>query len=192
MITHVPDSATRRPSSVALAATLQLLTVVPFLLGTFVVLVYGAEAQAAAETEVTRQGLPATVLAQHGITFAGSETLAIVLVLILVALASLNLAGKRAGRILSWIFQPILFAMGAVIIPGQLFTTQLLTSSFKDSGDSMLTRIDVQALVGAATDVMPGWLSSVNIAKLALTTVGSALVVILLALPSARAHFRKS
>jgi hypothetical protein len=192
VVDHVPALALRRPYSVVFAATLQLLTVLPFLLGTFVVLVYGAGAQAAAEAEVARQGLPAAVLARHGVTFAGSETLAIVLALILVALASLNLAGKRTGRILSWVFQSILFVMGAVIIPGQLFTTQFLKSSFMDSGDPMLARIDVPALVGAVTHVMPGWLSSVNIAKLALTTVGSILVVVLLALPSSRAYFRKS
>ncbi|MFD1939684.1 hypothetical protein ACFSKW_50335 [Nonomuraea mangrovi] len=192
MTRHAHTRRTRRPRSVTVAATLQILTVVPFLLGTLVVLLYGAGAQAAAEAEITRQGVPAAVLAQHGIDFGGSETLAIVLVLILVALAALNLAGKRAGRILSWIFHPILFAMGAVIIPSQLFTVQLLESAFKSSGDSTLARIDVPALVGAATHAMPGWLPYANVAKLALTTLGSLLVVILLALPSARTYFRRT
>ncbi|MEV1169108.1 hypothetical protein [Nonomuraea sp. NPDC049784] len=192
MITHVRNQETRRPSSVVIATTLQLLTVIPFLLGTFVVLRYGAGAQAAAETEMARQGLPAAVLAQQGINFRGSETLAIVLALILVTLALLNLAGKRIGRILSWIFQPILIALGVVIIPKQLFTAQLLESSFKNSGDSMLARIDAQALIDAAMHVMPGWLPAANIAKLVLTTLGSLLVIILLAVPSARGHFRKA
>ncbi|TMR89159.1 hypothetical protein EJK15_62300 [Nonomuraea basaltis] len=192
-MTHQPHTReVRRPRSIVVAASLQLLTVIPFLIGTFVVLLYGADAQAAAEAEIVRQGLPATILAQHGINFGGSETLAIVLALILVTLAVLNLAGKGVGRILSWIFQPILFAMGVIIIPGQLFTAQFMESSFKNSGDSMLTRIDVPALIDAATHVMPGWLLPVNIAKLVLTTLGSLLVIILLAVPSARAYFRRA
>ncbi|MEV6638338.1 hypothetical protein AB0M54_47250 [Actinoplanes sp. NPDC051470] len=179
-----------RPRSVIIAVALQLLTVVPFLLGTYVVLRFGAAAQHAAEAEVVRQGLPAEILILHGIDFGGSETLAIVLVLILVTLAMLNLAGKRIGRILSWIFHPILFAMGVVIIPGQLFTTQLLESSIKRFGDPALARVDVPALVDAAADAMPGWLPAATIAKLMLTTVGSVVVIVLLAAPSARRYFR--
>jgi hypothetical protein len=188
-----PAREKRRPHSVVLAATLQLLAVVPFLIGSAVVLVYGAGAQAAAEAEVVRQGLPAAILADHGISF-GSNTaeipLPITIALILTTLALLNLAGNRVGRILSWIFQPILFVAGCVIIPSQVFTAQFLESAFKNSGDPMLARIDVQALVDAAMHVLPGWLLYVNVAKLALTTLGSLLVVVLLAVPSANAYFR--
>ncbi|MEV0384804.1 hypothetical protein [Nonomuraea sp. NPDC050643] len=180
----------RRPRAVVVAAVLQLLTIVPFLTGTFVVLVHGPGARAAAQAEIVRQGLPADLLARHGIDFGGSDTLAIVLVVILVALAALNLAGRRAGQILSWIFQPVLVVMGVVIIPAQLFTARLLESSFKDSGDPLLARVDVAALVEAATNVMPGWLPAANVAKLALTTVGSLAVIVLLALPASRAYFR--
>jgi hypothetical protein len=179
-----------RPRSVIVAATLQLLTVIPFLLGTFVVLRYGADAQAAAKAQMVRQGLPAGLLDEQGINFGGSETLAIVLVLILAALALLNLAGKRGGQILSWIFQPILLAMGVIIIPAQLFTARFLESSFTNSGDPVLARIDVHALTDAAAHVMPSWLPYVNIAKLVLTTLGSLLVIIMLAVPAARAYFR--
>lgn len=191
MTTHVRTRKGRRPRSVIIAATLQLLTTVPFLLGTFVVLAYGGAAQAAAEAEIVRQGLPSGILAQHGVSFRGSDTLAIVLILVLVALAVLNLAGRKLGQILSWIFQPILFVMGVVIIPSQLFTAQLLESSFKNSGEPMLARIDVHALVEAAVQVMPGWLTAANIAKLALTTLGSLLVIVLLAVPTARMYFRR-
>ncbi|MGP3962905.1 hypothetical protein ACTWPT_43635 [Nonomuraea sp. 3N208] len=83
-------SLVKRPRRVVLAATLQLLSAVPFLLGTYVVLVHGAGAQAAAEAEVARQGLPPSVLAEHGISF-GSNTaelpFAIAIVLILATLA---------------------------------------------------------------------------------------------------------
>lgn len=191
---EAPTRERRRPRSVVLAATLQLLAVVPFLIGSTVVLVYGADAQVAAEREVARQGLPAAILANHGVSF-GSNTaeipFPIAIALILTTLALLNMAGKRAGRILSWIFHPILFVAGCIIIPGQVFTAGFMESSFKNSGDPMLARIDVPALVDAARHVLPGWLLYVDVGKLVLTTLGSLLVIILLAVPSARAHFRK-
>ncbi|NRQ37538.1 hypothetical protein HII36_37760 [Nonomuraea sp. NN258] len=183
---------TRRPGSVTIAVVLQLLTVIPFVVGILVVLVHGDDAQAAAEAEIARQGFSPDILARHGISFGGSEAPAIVLVLVLLALVVLNLAGKRIGRILSWIFQPVLFAMGIVIIPGQLFTAQFLASSFRESGDATLMRIDAQALVDAAMQAMPAWLTAASAAKLVLTTLGSVFVVVLLALPSARAYFRKA
>ncbi|WP_188188634.1 hypothetical protein [Nonomuraea sp. SYSU D8015] len=187
------DVHTRRPRSVVLAAVLQLLTAVPFVLGTYVVLAHGARAQAAAEAEVARQGLPPSLLDQHGVSFGNSTSelpFAVAIVLILASLALLNLNGKRLGRTLSWIFQPILFVAGAVIVPGQVFVAPLLESAFKSSGDPALARIDVVSLVDSTTQVMPGWLHHAAVAKLALTTLGSVLVVALLALPSARAHFR--
>ncbi|WP_327586348.1 hypothetical protein OHA25_04525 [Nonomuraea sp. NBC_00507] len=185
------DTSIKRPRSVVLAATLQLLSAVPFVLGTYVVLVHGTGAQAAAEAEVARQGLPPSILAEHGISF-GSNTaelpFTVAIVLILAMLALLNLNGKRLGRVLSWIFQPILFVAGAIIVPRQVWVTPLLESTFKS--DPVLARIDVPALVDAALQAMPGWLLHANVGKLALTTLGSALVIVLLALPSARAYFR--
>jgi hypothetical protein len=195
----MPDEARarkrRRPRSVVLAAVLQLLTAVPFLLGSAVVLVYGADAQAAAEAEVARQGIPAGILADHGVSFGSNRAelpFAIAIVVVLAALAVLNLTGDRNGRILSWIFHPVLFVAGCIIIPGQVFTTGYLEAAFKKSGDAALERIDVQALVDAAADVMPSWLLSVNVGKLVLTTLGSLLIITLLAVPSARSFFRQA
>jgi len=184
---------TRRPHSVLFAAGLQLLTALPFLLSIIVVWRYGAEAQAAVEAELTRQGVPTSVLAEHGISF-GSNTaeipIPVAIILVLVVLALLNLAGSRVGRTLSWIFHPILVVAGIVIIPGQVFTTSVLESSFRSSGDAVLQRINVSALVGAAERAMPGWLPYVDGTKLVLTTLGSMLVIALLMVPSARRHVR--
>jgi hypothetical protein len=183
----------RRPHSVLFAAGLQLVTAVPFLLSIIVVWRYGADAQAAAVAELSRQGLPASVLADHGISF-GSDTAEIPIpagiIVVLVVLALLNLAGNRVGRTSSWIFHPILVVAGTVIIPGQVFTTSVLESGFRTSGDAVLRRINVPALVGAADRVMPGWLPYVDGAKLALTTLGSVIVIVLLAVPSARRYVR--
>lgn len=104
-----PGTSVRRPPSVLYAAGLQLLTAVPFLLSVIVVWTYGADAQAGAEAELTRQGIPASVLADHGISF-GSNTAEIpipaAIILALVVLALFNLAGNRVGRIISWGLPP--------------------------------------------------------------------------------------
>ncbi|TMR13718.1 hypothetical protein ETD86_30225 [Nonomuraea turkmeniaca] len=182
---------TERPRGVVLAATLQLLSALPFVLGTYVVLVHGAGAQAAAEAEVARQGVPPSVLAEHGISFGSNVAdlpFAIAIVLILATLAVLNLNGRRVGRILSWTFHPILFVAGVVIVPGQVWVAPLLESMF--ASDPVLARVNVTALVDAAAQAMPGWLHYAAVVKLVLTTLGSVLVVVLLALPPARAYFR--
>jgi len=178
---------------VGFAALTQLLTAVPFLLSIIVVWTYGADAQAAAEIELTQQGLPASLLADHGVSF-GSNTaetpLPAGIIVVLVVLALLNFAGRRTGQVLSWIFHPVLAVAGILIVPAQLFTATFLATSFRDSGDPLLRRVDVPKLVDAARQALPGWLPAVDAAKLVLTTAGSLVVIGLLAAPSARAFFR--
>ena len=174
-----------RSRAVVFAAGIQLLTTLPFVLSIIVVWTFGADAQAAAEAELTRQGLPASVLAEHGVSF-GSNTaetpLPAAIVVALVVLALLNLTGRRAGRVLSWVFHPLLAVAGALIVPAQLFTATFLAASFRDSGDPVLRQVDVPQLVGAARAAMPSWLPVVDGAKLVLTTAGSVVVIVLLAL----------
>ncbi|WP_157254022.1 hypothetical protein [Nonomuraea typhae] len=160
-----------------IAAFLQLLTIVPFALGTIIVMFFGQGAQKAAEAEMVRQGHAASTLADNGISFAGSDGLAIVIMIVLAALAALNLAGKRAGRVGSWILHPILLVMGVLIIPSQIFTAAFIT----------LPGVDANALVEAAKAALPGWATAASWAKLVLTTAGSVAVVALLATRSARA-----
>jgi hypothetical protein len=124
---------------------------------------------------------------EEGIQFA----LPIAIVLTLVALALLNLARNRSGRILSWIFHPIMFIGGGYIIAGQVFTAQFLESAFKNSGNATLENINVQAVVDAAAQAFPTWLPYLLDAKFALATLGSLLIIILLAVPAAKTYFRK-
>jgi hypothetical protein len=53
-----------------------------------------------------------------------------------------------------------------------------------------LRGIDVKAFVDAARGAYPGWFGFVVAARLALATVGSLLVIVLLAVPQASAYFR--
>ena len=177
------------------AAAVQLLTAVPFVLGAVVVAVYGARAQRAAEAEVVRQGVPAGVLARHGVSFGASAwdvPVAAGIALVLVVLAVANLAGRPAGRILSYVVHPVLFVAGALIVPGQVFTAWYLRRSFAPSTDPDLHRLDASALVAATQHVFPPWLLPVDVAKLVLTTVGSVLVVAALSTRNGRGFFRRS
>ncbi|MEU0528947.1 hypothetical protein [Amycolatopsis tolypomycina] len=182
-----------RSRAVVLAVWIQLLTALSFVLSIIVVWTSGADAQAAAEAELARQGLPASLLAEHGVSF-GSNTaetpLPAAIITVLVVLARLNLTGRRAGQVLSWVFHPLLAVAGALIVPAQLFTATFLATSFRDSGDPVLRQVDVPKLVDAAREAMPSWLPVVDGAKLVLTTAGSLLVIVLLALPASRAFFR--
>lgn len=133
-----------RPGSVTVAATLQLLLAVTFLIAATVALVYGPDAQAAGEAELVRQGFPAQVLTEHNVRFdegVGGIVPAYVIAVALATLALLNLAGKRIGRLLSWICQPIVLIAGAVIMSSQVFVVQFLTSAFESSGDATLRSI---------------------------------------------------
>jgi hypothetical protein len=181
--------------AVVVGAVVQVLTAVPFVLGAVVVARYGARAQRAADAEVVRQGVPVGVLARHGISFGASGwdvPVAAGIALVLVALAVANLAGRPAARIVSYIAHPVLFVAGLLIVPGQVFTAWYLRRSFARSTDpDLLHRLDASALVTATQHVFPGWLLPVDVAKLALTTVGSVLVVVALSTRASRAFFRR-
>jgi hypothetical protein len=108
----------------------------------------------------------------------------------LVVLAVLNLAGNPAGRIGSWIFQPLLLIAGVLIPSRQVFTARFLASAFKNSDDATLAGINVEAFIDAATGAYPAWFPYVVSARFALATLGSLLIILLLAVPSANAYFR--
>ncbi|MEO3876139.1 hypothetical protein ABGB18_45860 [Nonomuraea sp. B12E4] len=180
------------PPAVLIASILQ------FLLGaTFVIVAangarFGRGAQSAAETEVSRQGFPTTVLTRSRIDFGAGRASVVVAVCIglcLVALAALNLTGNGTGQILSWIVQSLIFVLGCLIMPGEVFLVRGIESTFKKSGDPALRSIDVKALVDAAVGAVPAWSRYVIAARFVLATVGSVLVIVLLMIPSASAHF---
>ncbi len=183
------------PRSVVSAVALQLLLAVTFVISAIEVLTSGVEAEAAAKAELVKQRFPADILIDHGVRFGDkgldSSALPIAIAVVLTTLALLNLAGNRTGRLLSWIVHPILIVAGSLIIPGQVFTAPFLKSALQTSGDAMLERIDVRAVVDAAAHAYPAWLPYVAVAKLVLATLGSLLVVILLALRPARTYFAR-
>lgn len=108
-------------------------------------------------------------------------------------LAVLNLAGNQCGRILSWVFQPLV-VLGNVaivaIVASQRAAAQVLESVFEPSGDATLGGIDVHRLLDAAGGAFPAWLPHLVNARNAVVTLGSLPVIVLLATPSAMAASR--
>lgn len=176
------------PIAVLSASILQLLLAGTFFLIPVVGRRHGPAAQTAAETEVARQGLPPALLARHRIDFGASRASVVIAMsigLCLIALAWLNLSGIDTGRILSWIFQAVVFVLGCLIMPGEVFTTRFLEASARKSGDLELRGLNVKALVDAAVVAYPPWFRTVVATRLVLATLGSLAVIILLAMPSA-------
>jgi hypothetical protein len=188
-----PLVAQSRPGSLTLAVLLQLLLAATFVIMPTLAFLYGARAQAAAEAQVARQGFPAAVLARNHVHFGEGAVgllLAVAIALGLVVLAVLNLAGNPAGRIGSWILQPLLLIAGGLILSRQVFTARFLASAFRSSGDPTLAGIDVKAFVDAAAGAYPAGFPYVVGARFVLATPGSLLIIVLLAVPSASAYFR--
>jgi hypothetical protein len=143
------------------AAVLQLLIAVAFVSIPVVRHRYGAAAKAAAEAELARQGVPATVLTDNGLKFdaSGHETAVPASVAaIMIALAVLNLAGNSWGQTLSWILMPLVLVGNGLIVWSNLTAAKSVRAAFQRKGDPMLLRIDVPALLKAAESGFPAWI----------------------------------
>ncbi|MCO1577185.1 hypothetical protein M8C13_15615 [Crossiella sp. SN42] len=143
----------------------------------------GAAAQRAAEGEVVRQGFPAAVLTGRGVDF-GASTASLVLAasigVVFAALGALNLAGADLGRTLTWIAQPIILVLGLIVMPGEIWTTRYVEAGFRKSGDPAVRGLDVGSMVEAARRAYPAWLHLAIIARFALATAGSTVIIVLL------------
>ncbi|MGN9837096.1 hypothetical protein ACTMTI_03120 [Nonomuraea sp. H19] len=176
-----------RPRTVTFTGVLQLLFALAYLIAPVAGLVHGADVQAAAEAELARQGLSRSVLAENGLHFdEGGYALVLPLTTAVIAaiLAWLNLAGKRAGRTLTLIVQPIFLALDVFVLTSQASKVQYLQSILGDSANA-------QAILDASESVYPAWLLAVTDGRLVFTPLVSLAVIVLLLLPPARAYFRK-
>jgi hypothetical protein len=165
-----------------IAAILQLLVALAFLSIPLVRHRYGAKAQAAAERELTRQGVPTTVLAENKLRFdaGGHETAAPAgIAAVTVGLAALNFAGSHLGLVLTWIFQSLVLAGNVVILYSQLTAITSVRTAFARKGDPMLQRIDVPAFIEAAETAFPRWvLPTLQNIRHTVVFAGSALAIV--------------
>jgi hypothetical protein len=162
---------------VFVVVTLQFLLALAYLIVPLAGHRYSSAAQQAADTEIRRQGHSPTILVKHGLDFTASTASVMVsmaIALCMAALAVLNLGGQS---LLTWILQPILLIVGGFVTTSQVFVVRYVEVALRKSGT---THIDAKALIGAAEASFPGWFRSLVVTRFLLTTAGS--LVILLAL----------
>ena len=182
-----------RPGAVTFAVAAQWLLVLAMLASTVVSLLYGSDAQAAFEAEVRAQGVSPEDLPQGfgDLDSPMNWVPTLVGVAIVALLAALNSRGVRPARILTWIVQPLVLVCGGFIFIGQLAMSASLQIALDNSGDSRLEGLEAEPMVEAIMGAYPSWSALVDWAVLVLATLGSLLVIILLAVPSSNEFFRK-
>lgn len=186
-----PPAAKTRPGSVTAAVWIQILLAVFLIAQSVAGILYSPDSQAAAEAELADQGHSMSDLPE-GTTFESTGVAAyapIVVAVLIVVLALLNGAGNRPSRIVTWVVQPLVLVCGGFLTVSQLFMAQFMEAGIEAAGGA--EGIDVQAVVDAANGAYPAWVDVVGYGVLALGTLGAIAVVILLAIPSANAYFRK-
>lgn len=188
-------STPARPITVTVAAVLHWLIAAAFLSIPALGLIYGADVQTAAEAEVVRQGLPPSVLSDNQISFRETGVAIAVPVVVALALVALGLAvrsGKRPARIVAWIVMPLVLLGNIAIIASNATAVRGLQDLFAASGDANLRRLDAQGLFDAAMSAYPGWLPALTTTRNVIVIGGASLIIVLLALRSARPHFRRA
>jgi hypothetical protein len=163
------------------AAVLQFLVAVAFVSIPIVRARHGNSAKVNAEAELTRQGVPVTVLQDNNLSFdaSGHETAAPVSVAaVMVILAGLNLSGSHWGQVLTWIFQSIVLAGNVLILYSQLTAVKAVKAAFARNGDPMLDRIDVPALLRAAESGFPSWVPVLQNTRHTVVFAASALALV--------------
>ncbi|MFI7061600.1 hypothetical protein ACIBL3_11490 [Kribbella sp. NPDC050124] len=181
------------PVSVVVAAGLQVLLAVGFVLLTWVARRDGDAAERAAEAEVVRQGQSAGVLSAHRVKFKESAREALFpygIAACLTAVAVLVLAGYGPARVASYVLAGLAIVGGGLVMTSQVFAEQVVCSAFRKSADPEVRSLNGRAVVAAARTEFPSWTRVVQLTRLLVATVGSVAVIVLLSLPSADAHFR--
>jgi len=148
---------------------------------------YGDQAQQSAEQAVTAQGLGTEkdFLLKQGIKFSESRTemlLPFGIAIFLTVVGMLNLAGAGIGRTLTWIIEQLLLVVVGYVTAGQVFPTWYIKRTFRHAEDKRLHHVNVEAFVQAAATAFPAWLRPLQVFRFGLATVGSVVVILLLAL----------
>ncbi|MCD0442784.1 hypothetical protein LO763_03995 [Glycomyces sp. A-F 0318] len=186
-----PAAARTRPGTVTTAVWIQILLAVFLIAQSVAGLLYGADAQAAAEDELAAQGHAMSDLPQ-GTTFESNGIAAyapIAAAALIIVLALLNGAGNRPSRVVTWVVQPLVLVCGGFITVTQLFAAQFMEAGIEAAGGA--EGLDAQALMDAVNGAYPAWTAVASYGVLVLGTLGAVAVIVLLAVPSANAYFRK-
>ncbi|MFE7161392.1 hypothetical protein [Streptomyces sp. NPDC057636] len=169
----------------AIAAVLQLLVAAAFVSIPVVRARFGPAAKAAADAELTRQGVRPAVLEENGLRFdaGGHETWAPASVAgVMVGVAVLNFMASAWGQTLTWVFSSLVLALNALILHSQLTAAKSVQAAFRRKGDAELARIDVPAFLKAAEGAFPAWVTIHQNIRHTVAFAGSALALILVSL----------
>lgn len=159
---------------------IQLLLAATFVAAATVALRRGRRAQAAAESKMRERGHDVALLSRHQVRFEESVIESLLpygIAALLTVAAVLNINGEDAGRVLTWVVQPLLLLAGGAITYGQVFADRYVVKALTSDG---VTAADAAAVVGAARSEFPGWLRPLVVSRFLLTTLGSIVIVILL------------
>jgi hypothetical protein len=171
------------------AAVQHLLLALLFFVIPFVALIYGQHAQDAAERAVQAQGIviDGETLRRSGAQFAESRAemmLPLGIGVVLLATAVLALVGGSSAVIVTLVVELLLLVVVGFVTYGQVFPTAFLRRAWATAKDERLRRIDIDRMMHAASSAFPAWLRPLVITRFGLATVGSAIVLILLATQS--------
>lgn len=184
-----------RPAAVTIAAILHFALALAFASIPLIGLVFGADVQAAAETEVARQGQDPDLLAANGLVF-DEHGVAIwtpfAIAGLIALLGAILLAGKRIGRVLAFIVLPLVLAGNALIMASNATATAKVQALFDASGDAAVRSLDAAAILDAAFNAYPAWLPALEGVRFAVVLAACVLGVVLLVLRPAREYFRKA
>jgi hypothetical protein len=177
---------------VTVAVLVQWLLAIALLISGVAGHVYAAYFHDAYDAELARQlGGPHSPESSTPPDYSSASTLVFsIIAAILVVLAQLNAAGKRLGRILTWIFQLLVLLFGGFAFVSVLLYVPSLQWAFDHSDNEQVQALDAAALMDAAFGVYPSWIVAVGWTMVALALLGSLLVITMLAVPVANAFFR--
>ena len=100
----------------------------------------------------------------------------------LVVVAILNLTGSPIRWTATWVIELLLLVVVGLVTYGQVFPARGLKRRWTSADDERLRRIDVDALMKAASAAFPRWLRPLHVVRFVLATAGSAVVIVLLLL----------
>ncbi|MEV0643700.1 hypothetical protein AB0I28_00415 [Phytomonospora sp. NPDC050363] len=121
---------------------------------------YGPRAQAAAEAELTRQGIRPQVLGENKLRFdaGGHETaVPVTVAAIMAAVAALNLLDSSWAAPGTWLFQSLVLLGNLAILYSNITAVKSVEAAFAKRGDAELARVDVRAFLTAAENAFPAW-----------------------------------
>jgi hypothetical protein len=175
------------PLDIFVAAIQQLLLAATFFIIPVVAQRYGDQAQQAAEKAVADQalGTEKDFLLSHGIKFSESGLemlLPFGIATLLTVIGLLNLSQAAIGRTLTWVIEPLLLVVVGYVTGAQVFTTWYLKRAFEKVEDERLRQVNIEAFLQAAVRAFPAWLRPLQVFRFGLATLGSIVVMLLLAL----------